>query len=62
MIEITRHRVGDGPRSGEILEVLGDPAHPHFRVLWEDGHESTFFPSSDAIVVPGRRRASTSKP
>lgn len=52
-VEITGHHVGDAPRSGEILEVLGDARAPHFRVRWEDGHESTYYPGNDAIV---RRR------
>jgi len=52
VVEITGHRVGDAPRTGEILEVLGDSAQPHFRVRWEDGHESIFYPSSDAVVRP----------
>jgi hypothetical protein len=56
IIEITGHRVGDAARSGEILEVLGDPVHPRFRVRWEDGHESIFYPSSDAVIRPSRGR------
>ena len=51
-IEITGHHVRDAPRTGVILEVLGEHGTPHFRVRWEDGHESIFYPSSDAIVRP----------
>lgn len=52
------HRVGEVARAGEILEVLGEPGHEHYRVRWEDGRESVFFPSSDAVVRPkaGRGR------
>ena len=50
VIEITGHRVGAAPRTGEILELLGQSGHEHFRVRWEDGHESIFYPSSDAVV------------
>jgi hypothetical protein len=57
LIEITGHKVRDAPRTGEILEVLGEAAKPHFRVRWEDGHESIFYPSSDAVVRPGRGAA-----
>jgi hypothetical protein len=59
VIEVSGRRVGDPPRLGEILETLGDPAEPHYLVRWEDGHESVFFPSSDAFVehLPGRERA-----
>jgi hypothetical protein len=57
LIEITGHRVGDPPRSGEILEILGDPGEPHFRVRWEDGHESIFYPGNDAVVRRLRTKA-----
>jgi [lysine-biosynthesis-protein LysW]--L-2-aminoadipate ligase len=57
VIEITGHAVGDAPRLAEIVEVLGDAGHEHFRVRWEDGHESIFFPGEDArIVRPSRPR------
>ena len=49
-IVITGHTVGDAPKTAVILEVLGDPGHEHFRVRWEDGHESIFFPGVDAVV------------
>jgi hypothetical protein len=57
VVEITGHRVGNAPRMGEILEVLGEPEEQHFRVRWEDGHESLFYPSSDAVVRPARARS-----
>jgi hypothetical protein len=50
VIEVHEHRLGEKPRTGEILEVLGEPAHEHYRVRWDDGHESIFYPSSDATV------------
>jgi Domain of unknown function (DUF1918) len=49
-IIIRSKHVGVGERSGEIVAVLTDPAGNHYRVRWEDGHETTFFPSSDASV------------
>lgn len=55
-IEITGHAVGDAPRSGEIIEVIGEPSHEHFRVRWEDGHESIHFPGGDAIIRHPRTR------
>lgn len=54
VVEITGHRVGETVRMGEILEVIGEPGQMHFRVRWEDGHESIFYPSNDAIVRPRR--------
>jgi hypothetical protein len=42
--------VDEIPREGEILEVLGDPGHPHFSVRWDDGHESIFYPAHDVTL------------
>ena len=50
MIEIHAHSLGEKPRTGEILEVLGEPTHEHYRVRWDDGHESIFYPSSDTTI------------
>ena len=61
VVEVSPHRVGEALRSGEILEVLGGPAHPRFRMRWEDGRKSIFYPSSDAVVRPRRRRKTESK-
>jgi hypothetical protein len=55
-IEITGHAVGDAPRNGEILEVLGESGHEHFRVRWEDGHESINVPAEDAIISRPKAR------
>jgi hypothetical protein len=45
------HHVGTGRRAGSVIEVLGAPAARHYRVQWDDGHETVFFPSSDTRVV-----------
>jgi len=50
LIEIHGHRLGETARTGEILEVLGAGEHEHYRVRWEDGHESIFTPGSDAAI------------
>jgi prolyl-tRNA editing enzyme YbaK/EbsC (Cys-tRNA(Pro) deacylase) len=50
VIQIAGRRVGDVPRAGEILEVLGRPDRIHYRVRWEDGHETIFYPGSDTRV------------
>ena len=50
VIEVHEHHVGEKPRTGEIVEVLGEPAHEHYRVRWDDGHESIFYPSSDTTI------------
>lgn len=57
IVAVTGHRVGERERTGEILEVLGSDGHTHYRVRWDDGHESIFYPGSDATVRQGSRTA-----
>jgi hypothetical protein len=52
VVAVKGHRVGDPGRTGEILELIGEPGHEHFRVRWEDESESIFYPSTDAVVHP----------
>lgn len=54
VVEIHGHHVGERARTGEVLEILGEAGHEHFRVRWEDGRESIFYPSNDAVVRPAR--------
>lgn len=49
-IVVEGHRVGEPRRTGTITEVLGEPGHEHYRVRWEDGHESIFYPKSDVTI------------
>ena len=51
VIEVEGRAVGTPGRSGEILEVLGGPGHVHYRVRWDDGHESIYTPSDGALRV-----------
>jgi hypothetical protein len=42
----------DAPRRhGEVVEVLGQGDREHYRIRWQDGHESVYFPGPDARVV-----------
>lgn len=43
--------VGSASRRGEIVEVIGEGERQHYRVRWDDGHESVYFPGPDAHVV-----------
>lgn len=56
LVVIEGRRVGQSGRIGEILEVLGEPGHEHYRVRWEAGHETVFYPSNDATIQPAGRR------
>jgi Ala-tRNA(Pro) deacylase len=48
-VTVAAHRVGQSERKGEILDVLGN-GREHYLVRWEDGSETVFYPSSDAVV------------
>ena len=42
----------DSPRwHGEVVEVIGQSDRRHYRVRWQDGHESVYFPGPDARVA-----------
>lgn len=56
LVVVEEHRVGEGRRIGEILEVLGAAGHVHYRVRWDDDRESIFYPSNDATVQPATHR------
>jgi len=43
-------RVGQTRRNGEVVEVLGISSQQHFRVRWEDGHETIYIPGPGATV------------
>ena len=50
-IIIQGHRVGEPERDCEVIEVRGADGGPPYLVRWGDsGHESLFFPGSDAMV------------
>lgn len=50
-IVIESNKVGVPARTGEILEVIEHEDGPSYRVRWEDGHETTFYPTSGARIV-----------
>ena len=57
-IVVDARRTGGPPREGEIVDILERGGVTHYVVRWDDGHETMFFPGSDAHVVrlgrPGR--------
>jgi Domain of unknown function (DUF1918) len=63
VIVIEGHHIGESRRRGEILELLGEPGHEHYRVRWDDDRETVFYPSSDATIHRHKaRRPSRRKP
>lgn len=53
---------GQAARSGQILEVLGRPDHPHYRVRWDEKHESIVYPTEGASIVRAPRRRPRRRP
>ncbi|MDA8301598.1 MAG: DUF1918 domain-containing protein [Actinomycetota bacterium] len=49
-IEVPGEKVGEGGRSGEVMEVRGPDGAPPYLVRWSDGHEGLYFPGPDAVV------------
>lgn len=44
-------QLGHPRRTGVVLEVREQGGVVHYRVRWADGHETIYFPGSDAHVV-----------
>ena len=42
---------GEPKREGEILEITDRGGVVHYRVRWDEGHESLFYPGSTTHVV-----------
>ncbi len=49
-IEVEGTRGAD-PRRGEIVAVVGAGQHTHFRVRWDEKHESLFYPGTGGYIV-----------
>jgi hypothetical protein len=45
---------GRASRRGEIVELLGSAGHRHYRVRWDEKHESIVYPA-DGVLVRSRR-------
>jgi hypothetical protein len=58
------HGLPGGPaRRGTVVDVLGAGEHEHYRVRWDDRHESLFFPSGgeDVSIVEHAARAAPAR-
>jgi uncharacterized protein DUF1918 len=54
-LTIESNRVGGGTRTGKIVEIIQTSSGPHYRVSWEDGHETVYCPSPGASVAETAR-------
>ena len=52
----TRGVHGQAPRRGQIIELLGHEGHAHYRVRWDEQHESILYPADGVIITPGPGR------
>jgi hypothetical protein len=48
----TRGIHGQPARRGEIVELLGGEGHEHYRVRWDEQHESLVYPADGVMIVP----------
>jgi hypothetical protein len=56
-IVVDSEKVGTPAREGDILEVIEASYGTRYRVIWDDGHESTFRPAyGSARVIPAKKR------
>jgi hypothetical protein len=57
-VNVESEHIGEHARIGEILEVLGSGGGLHYRIRWEDGHESSFYPSGGSMrIIPRKKPA-----
>jgi hypothetical protein len=47
---------GTMPRQGQVVGVLGPAARRHFRVRWDEEHESLFYPTDGVTVIHAAAR------
>lgn len=55
---------GRSGRRGQVTEVLGEGEHEHYRVRWDERHESIVYPADGVMLLGktdgrGRRSAHT---
>jgi hypothetical protein len=60
-IVVESNKVGQKPREGVILEVITTSASSHYRVQWDDGGETTIWPSPAirTVHMPKKKKATT---
>lgn len=62
-IVVESEKVGRAPREGKVLQVIEASYGTRYRVLWDDGHESTFRPSAgSATIVPASETGPAGRP
>jgi predicted transcriptional regulator len=62
VIKIESPTVGRAPRLGRVLESIDDCAVPHYRVGWQDGQETLYYPGLGGHVVDNSEQVVDSPP
>jgi hypothetical protein len=52
----TRGIHGEPARRGQIVEILGEPGHEHYKVRWDEQHESIVYPADGVYVIRKKSR------
>jgi hypothetical protein len=52
---------GRPSRRGEIIELLRHDSREHYRVRWDDQHESIVYPADGVVIIPRRGPASAGR-
>ncbi|HEY4896825.1 MAG TPA: DUF1918 domain-containing protein [Solirubrobacteraceae bacterium] len=47
---------GDLSRRGQIVEILGESGHEHYKVHWDEQHESIVYPADGVLIIHKKRR------
>ena len=42
---------GEPARRGQIVEILGEPGHEHYKVHWDERHESIVYPADGVHII-----------
>jgi hypothetical protein len=42
---------GEPARRGRIVEILGQPGHEHYKVQWDEKHESIVYPADGVHII-----------
>lgn len=47
----TRGIHGEAARRGQIIEILGEPGREHYKVRWDEQHESIVYPADGVHIT-----------
>jgi hypothetical protein len=46
---------GGAPHRGQIVAVIGAPAHRRYRVRWDEAHESIVYPADGVSLIRAKK-------